>query len=59
MKEQTNLLEKTDAQLFGVAEGNLLNLLKYAELPDYQKESLKTVLRAVRQLDYQRIQNNF
>jgi len=49
-----NLTNKTDAQLLGVIEGNLVSVLNYVDMPDYQKNWVKQALQASRQINYNR-----
>lgn len=49
MKEKhlrDNLTNKSDAQLLGIIEGNLISVLTFADMKDYHKEWIKTSLRA-------------
>ena len=49
-----NLTNKTDAQLLGIIEGNLVSVLNYVDMPDYQKKWIKRALQASRQINYNR-----
>jgi len=47
-----NLTNKTDAQLLGIIEGNLISVLNFVDMPDYQKKWVKTALQAAQQVNY-------
>ena len=47
-----NLTNKTEAQLLGIAEGNLQSILSFVDMPEYQKEWVKISLKAVQQISY-------
>tara|TARA_R110000822_G_scaffold99790_7_gene224883 strand:+ start:355 stop:513 length:159 start_codon:yes stop_codon:yes gene_type:complete len=47
-----NLQNKSQAQLLGIIEGNLMSVLSFVDMPDYQKQWVKTALTATQLIGY-------